>query len=242
MLATPQYTSHLQPGVRFKRLAQVAARSGHRLQDGNRPAPGPRRPDLETVPPITPSSAIFACTAASRIAKAIAASLKTTSWWTGVLTPTSGLPTAATCSITILSTAYRPANMHRPPWGEEMDYNLVQKDGVATNAPATQLQRQSGRDTNSIVADAQFPDPAHGDYRVRAGSPALALGFVNFPMDQFGVQKPELKALARTPALPSRKPLPPPRSPATPPFASGSARTSATLPTKARCPLSGCPA
>jgi membrane-associated protease RseP (regulator of RpoE activity) len=64
------------------------------------------------------------------------------------------------------------------------------------------LQRQSGRDTNSIVADAQFIDPAKGDYRVKDGSPALALGFVNFPMNQFGVQKPELKAIARTPVLP----------------------------------------
>ena len=68
--------------------------------------------------------------------------------------------------------------------------------------PAPQLRRQSGRDDHSIVADAQFVDPAHGDYRVKDGSPALALGFVNFPMDEFGVQKPELKALARTPQLP----------------------------------------
>ena len=30
----------------------------------------------------------------------------------------------------------------------------------------------------------------------------LQLGFVNFPMDQFGVQKPELKAIARTPQMP----------------------------------------
>jgi len=30
-----------------------------------------------------------------------------------------------------------------------------------------------------------FVDPAHGDYRVKPGSPALALGFKNFPMDQF---------------------------------------------------------
>jgi len=102
----------------------------------------------------------------------------------------------------IVWTAYRPANMHRPPWGEEMDCNLMQEDGATTNRPATRLQQQSGRDPNSIVADAQFLDPAHGDYRVKDGSPALTLGFVNFPMDQFGVQKPELKAIARTPVLP----------------------------------------
>ncbi|MEO8426000.1 MAG: PDZ domain-containing protein [Verrucomicrobiota bacterium] len=100
---------------------------------------------------------------------------------------------------------YRPALMHAPPWGREMDYNLMHQDGV-TNAPATRLQRQSGRDEHSIVADALFVDPASGDYRVKDGSPALALGFVNFPMDQFGVRKPALKALARTPVMPAPNP------------------------------------
>jgi hypothetical protein len=105
----------------------------------------------------------------------------------------------------IVWTAYRPANMHRPPWGADMDFNLVQSFGMTTNEPAARLQQQSGRDEHSIVADAQFIDPAHGDYRVKDGSPALALGFVNFPMDQFGVQKPELKAIARVPQLPQPK-------------------------------------
>ena len=77
----------------------------------------------------------------------------------------------------------------------------------ATNAPATRLQRQSGRDEHSILADAQFVDPARGDYRVKEGSPALALGFVNFPMDHFGVHKPELKAMARKPVLPGQRPV-----------------------------------
>jgi hypothetical protein len=68
--------------------------------------------------------------------------------------------------------------------------------------PATRLQKQSGRDDHSLVADAQFVDPAQADYRVKERSPAVALGFVNFPMDRFGVQRPALKALARTPVLP----------------------------------------
>jgi membrane-associated protease RseP (regulator of RpoE activity) len=105
----------------------------------------------------------------------------------------------------IIWTAYRPANMPPPPWGAAMDFNLVQDSNAATNVPARQLQEQSGRDEHSIMADAQFVDPARGDYRVKDGSPALALGFVNFPMDQFGVQKPELKAIARTPQLPQAK-------------------------------------
>jgi len=101
---------------------------------------------------------------------------------------------------------YQPALMHAPPWGQDMDYNLLQKDG-ALPAPAVRLQQQSGRDNHSIVADAHFVDPATGDYRVKAGSPALALGFVNFPMDQFGVQLPALKAIARAPVLPGQKPV-----------------------------------
>lgn len=40
---------------------------------------------------------------------------------------------------------------------------------------------------------------------MKAGSPALTLGFENFPMDQFGVSSPRLKAIAKTPALPSPK-------------------------------------
>jgi len=111
----------------------------------------------------------------------------------------------------IVWTEYRPVNMPPPPWGADMDFNLVQDYGAATKAPATQLQQQSGRDEHSIVADAQFVDPARGDYRVRDGSPALALGFANFPMDQFGVQKPNLKAIARVPRLPQPK-MPAPQS------------------------------
>jgi hypothetical protein len=106
----------------------------------------------------------------------------------------------------IVWTKYHPALMHAPPWGQDMDYNLLQKDG-ARPEPAVVLQQQSGRDEHSIVADAEFVDPARGDYRVKEGSPALALGFVNFPMDQFGVQNPALKAIARTPVLPGQTPV-----------------------------------
>jgi hypothetical protein len=102
----------------------------------------------------------------------------------------------------IVGAEYQPAHMPRPPWGARMDFNLVQHDGATTSTPATRLQQQSGRDQHSIVSDAQFIDPAHGDYRAQDGSPALALGFVNFPMDRFGVQKPELRAIARMPPLP----------------------------------------
>ena len=102
----------------------------------------------------------------------------------------------------IVWTDYRPAKMPPPPWGTDMDFNLVHAPDAPEHRPATRLREQSGRDQHSVVADARFVDPAHGDYRVKSDSPALALGFLNFPMDQFGVRKPGLKAIARTPQFP----------------------------------------
>ena len=97
---------------------------------------------------------------------------------------------------------YAPARMHAPPWGKELNDNLFHRAGQSAPTPAVSLQRQSGRDEQSVVADALFVNAAIGDYRLRKGSPALALGFRNFPMDKFGVTKPSLRAIARTPALP----------------------------------------
>jgi membrane-associated protease RseP (regulator of RpoE activity) len=110
---------------------------------------------------------------------------------------------------------YLPAGgMPSTPWGKEMDWNLVHRPGVTEPMPAAKLAQESKRDANSLVADAMFVDPAKGDFRVKEGSPALKLGFVNFPMDQFGVQKPELKAIARTPEF--SKPTAPPGGDAKP--------------------------
>ena len=95
---------------------------------------------------------------------------------------------------------YRPAGMKKTDQGERVDRNLVHEAG-ASPRPAKGLQ-EFGGDAHSLVADAMFVDPPSGDYRVKDGSRALGLGFVNFPMDQFGVQKADLKAIARTPALP----------------------------------------
>lgn len=99
--------------------------------------------------------------------------------------------------------AYRPARMPSDrPWGAEMDDNVVHQAGQLKPHPATGLAANSRRDAASLVADARFVNPASGDYRVAADSPALKLGFKNFPMDQFGVVSPRLKAIARTPELP----------------------------------------
>jgi len=93
---------------------------------------------------------------------------------------------------------YRDILMNVSPWGRELDRNLY------TTSEADRTKHAArGCDANSIVADPLFVNPAAGDFRVRDGSPALALGFTNFPMDQFGVTSTRLRSLARTPEIPS---------------------------------------
>ena len=75
-------------------------------------------------------------------------------------------------------------------------------DNFFTSEVAMKKFQHQGADKDSLFGDPMFVDPAKGDYRVKPGSPVLKTGFVNFPMDQFGVKRPELKKLARTPVLP----------------------------------------
>ncbi|MGC9355791.1 MAG: PDZ domain-containing protein, partial [Mariniphaga sp.] len=98
--------------------------------------------------------------------------------------------------------AYRPAAMQRAlapddKWGKEIDYNLF-----ATNREDMEKFRMNGCDTNSVVGDPLFVDAAEGDFRVQKDSPALEIGFQNFPMDQFGVTSEKLKEIAKTPEIP----------------------------------------
>lgn len=83
--------------------------------------------------------------------------------------------------------------------GEEIDRNAF----FGVDPAEVAAFHRFGWDRNSITGDPRFVDPAAGDFRVREGSPVLALGFRNFPMDRFGVKKPSLKALAKTPAIPT---------------------------------------
>ena len=91
----------------------------------------------------------------------------------------------------------------------QIDYNLYYNYKAA---PTVQLKRElppsfkavmslpqwqaKGLDLNSVFADPLFVNAAEGDYRVRPESPALKLGFKNFPMDNFGVLKPRFRAEA----------------------------------------------
>lgn len=82
-------------------------------------------------------------------------------------------------------------------WGNASDRNLFALEADL------RISQEQGGDPNSVHGDPQFVDPAVGDFRINEGSPAFQIGFVNFPMDQFGVKKPSLKAMSKTPVIPS---------------------------------------
>jgi hypothetical protein len=79
---------------------------------------------------------------------------------------------------------------------ETWDYNLYYAGGQdpklsnwnqRNSFPFTWAQwKAAGLDAHSVVADPMFVDPSKGDYTVKDGSPALTLGFKNFPMTGFG--------------------------------------------------------
>ncbi len=101
----------------------------------------------------------------------------------------------------IVCRPYRPIGMRE--WTQQIDYNVLHDSSQPTTVPARPLQELSRHDEHSVEANVHFIEPATGDYNVQPDSPALKVGFINFDMHDFGVQSPELKAIARTPELPS---------------------------------------
>lgn len=100
----------------------------------------------------------------------------------------------------IMSARHRTARMNEPYTdGTMVDRNLYDSKDRGILEHAAKL----GWDANSVLGEPMYVDPAKGDFRVNEGSPALKLGFKNFPMDEFGVKKPALKAIAKTPEIPS---------------------------------------
>jgi hypothetical protein len=102
----------------------------------------------------------------------------------------------------IVFKAYKPAIMNTAiavdgKWGKELDYNFY----VAPKSEMTKFAK-NGCEINSQNGNPQFVDAEHFNFQVKATSPVLKMGFQNFPMDQFGVTKPSLKAIAKTPKIP----------------------------------------
>jgi len=102
----------------------------------------------------------------------------------------------------IVFKAYQPAIMNATialdgKWGKELDYNFY----VSNRGTMTKFAK-NGCDLNSQQGDPQFVDATQCNFQVKPTSPAVKIGFKNFPMDQFGVTKPALKAIAKTPQIP----------------------------------------
>ena len=97
----------------------------------------------------------------------------------------------------IVGDAYQDVGLQG--WGEELDSNLFLTE-------AAMLKSQVyNRDLNSTYGDPLFIDPEKLDYRVAPESPAMEIGFENFPMDEFGVYNPGLRAKAKKPEIPVAK-------------------------------------
>ena len=94
----------------------------------------------------------------------------------------------------IVMTSYQDIRLEG--WGNEVDYNLF------ANENALSITKNKGVDKNSISGDPLFVNAKEGNFQVKSNSPALKIGFKNFPMDKFGVQKPALKAIAKQPEIP----------------------------------------
>ncbi|PWN65062.1 PDZ domain-containing protein [Chryseobacterium phosphatilyticum] len=95
----------------------------------------------------------------------------------------------------IVMTPYAPIGID--DWGKDVDYNLLPDLEVLQNA------QKRGTDVHSIAGSVDFINSKTGDYRVSGNSPAMRIGFKNFPMDQFGVQIPALKKIAAVPEYPA---------------------------------------
>jgi hypothetical protein len=98
----------------------------------------------------------------------------------------------------IFMAPHKPAGAIKTGDDVRVDDNFFAVDEAAV----MKVSQKLGWDQNSVYGDPMFVDPAKGDFRVKPDSPALKVGFKNFPMDQFGVKKPSLKAIARTPEIP----------------------------------------
>lgn len=82
-------------------------------------------------------------------------------------------------------------------WGGKIDYNLFPDPSALESA------RENGTDPHSAAGAPLFTDPGAGNYAVAKNSPALALGFRNFPMDEFGVKSPGLRKIALQAPIPA---------------------------------------
>jgi hypothetical protein len=81
-------------------------------------------------------------------------------------------------------------------WGKRIDNNIF-PDTTALN-----IAKNNGTDQHSIAYKVLFANAPAGNYTLAANSPAIAAGFQNIPMNEFGVQKESLKRIAKHAPIP----------------------------------------
>ncbi len=84
-------------------------------------------------------------------------------------------------------------------WNNGRAVTLVIDNGTS-EISATPTWTQDKLDLHSVTADPQFVNAAECNYQVQSTSPAITLGFQNFPMNQFG--KPGYPAALSCPEMP----------------------------------------
>ena len=96
----------------------------------------------------------------------------------------------------IVMTPYQPYGPDNQ--GKSVDFNIF------TDSLAFRKARDMGLDSHSIVTGVVFKDPSSGDFSLPDDSEAIRKGgFMNIPMDRFGVLSPRLRSMARTPVMPT---------------------------------------
>ena len=89
---------------------------------------------------------------------------------------------------------YAPISLNG--WGSQIDYNCF------TNQSALEKAHEYKTDAHSIVEDFEFVDANSGDYTFTTQSIIDKIGFINIPMDRFGVYNSSLVSKAKKAPLP----------------------------------------
>jgi len=93
----------------------------------------------------------------------------------------------------IVMTAHQQIQVNH--WGDTVDHNFFVD---STDLEATQ---KYGIERNGVVGDPRFVDAQAGNFTLGKDADFLADGFVNIPMNEFGVVTDRLKALADVPEI-----------------------------------------
>ncbi|MDR2848005.1 MAG: right-handed parallel beta-helix repeat-containing protein [Bacteroidales bacterium] len=92
----------------------------------------------------------------------------------------------------------RPIALPATKWSNHYNHNTYWNINYKSNPFMMEGQsfaqwQAQGYDLQSIIAAPSFVNPEKGDYRVTDNSPALKIGFKNFPMDKFGHQMTKIE-------------------------------------------------